>query len=99
MHCPWCKASKRLAEVRKNIASRNAKRSELESFQKLLEGRGELLTELDEALRLGVFHQMRVNSGNDFIFVLKDGKERSRSPILFIRFIFRINSFDYLDAI
>ena len=41
------KASKRLAEVGKNIEARNAKRSKLENFLILLDGRDELLTMFD----------------------------------------------------
>ena len=69
------KASKRLVEVGKDISSRNAKRSELESFQKLLDDRGELLTEFDESLWLGIVHQMKVVSPTEFMFVLKDGSD------------------------
>lgn len=69
------KASKRLAKVGKDIAARNAKRSELESFLRLLDGRDDLLKEFDEALRLGIVHQMKVHSDNEFTFVLKDGRE------------------------
>ena len=69
------KASTRLAEVGKDIAARNAKRSELENFLILLDGRDELLTEFDEALWLGIVHQMKVYSTNEFTFVLKDGRE------------------------
>ena len=69
------KASKRLAEVDKDIAARNAKRSELEGFLGLLDGRDELLAEFDEALWLGIVHQMKVLSGNEIIYVLKDGSE------------------------
>ena len=69
------KASERLAEVGKDIAARNAKRSELESFLKLLDGRDELLSEFDESLWLTLVHQMKVHSGNSFTFVLKDGSE------------------------
>jgi len=69
------KASTRLAEVGKDIAARNAKRSELESFQKLLDGRDELLTEFDESLWLGIVHQMKVHSETEFTFVLKDGSK------------------------
>ena len=71
------KASTRLAVVNKDIAARNAKRSELEGFMKLLEGRDELLTEFDEALWLGIVHQMRVQSQTDYTFVLKDGTEHN----------------------
>ena len=67
------KVSTRLAEVSKDIAARNAKRSELESFRKLLDGRDTLLAEFDEALWLGVVHQMKVHSDAEFTFVLKDG--------------------------
>ena len=69
------KASKRLAEVGKDIAVRNAKRSELEGFLRLLEGRDAMLTEFDESLWLGIVHQMTVQSGTEFTFVLKDGTE------------------------
>jgi len=44
------KASARLAEVNKDISLRNAKRSELEGFLRLLNGRDTLLAEFDEAL-------------------------------------------------
>jgi len=71
------KASTRLAEVNTDIAVRNAKRSELESFLKLLDGRGELLTEFDESLWLGIVHQMKVDSDGGFTFVLKDGSEQN----------------------
>ena len=54
------KASKRLAEVGKDIVARNAKRSALEGFQKLLDGRSELLTDFDESLWLGIVHQMKI---------------------------------------
>ena len=37
------KASKRLVEVGKDISSHNAKLSELESFQKLLDDRGRVV--------------------------------------------------------
>ena len=66
------KASHRLAEVTKEIAAHNAKRSELQSFLKLLNGREALLTEFDESLWLGLVHQMRVKSDGGFTFVLKD---------------------------
>ena len=69
------KASTRLAKVGKDIAVYNAKRSELEGFLKLLEGRGEMLTEFDESLWLGIVHQMKVISGNEFTFGLKDVSE------------------------
>ena len=69
------KASKRLAEVGKDIAARNAKRSELEGFLKLLDGRDDLLNEFDESLWLGIVHQVKVHSEGGFTFVLKDGKE------------------------
>jgi site-specific DNA recombinase len=71
------KASTRLAEVRKDIAARNATRSELESFLKLLDGRDELLTEFDESLWLGIVHQMKVHSENEYTFILKDARELS----------------------
>ena len=69
------KASNQLTEVGKEIAMRNAKRSELESFLKLLDGREELLTEFDESLWLGIVHQVKVYSGGEVTFVLKDGSE------------------------
>ena len=69
------KASKWLAEVAKDIASRNAKRSELESFLRLLASRDDLLKEFDESLWLGIILQVKVNSDNEFTFVLKDGTE------------------------
>ena len=75
------KASKRLAAVGKDIAARNAKRSELENFQKLLDGRDALLTEFDESMWLGIVHQMTVNLETDFTFVLKDGSEISWTPL------------------
>jgi len=71
------KASKQLAEVGKDIAARNAKRSELEGFLRLLDGRDELLMEFDESMWLGVVHQMKVISPNEFTFVLKDGTEHT----------------------
>jgi site-specific DNA recombinase len=71
------KASTRLAEVSKDIAARNATRSELESFLKLLDGRDELLTEFDESLWLGIVHQMKVHSENEYTFILKDERELS----------------------
>ena len=71
------KASKRLGEVSKDIAARNAKRGELEGFLKLLDGRDEFLTEFDEALWLGIVHQMKVRSETAFMFMLKDGSETS----------------------
>jgi hypothetical protein len=76
------KASMRLVEVGKDIAARNTKHSELESFLKLLDGRDALLTEFDEALWLGIVHQMRVRSAKEFTFVLKDGTERSCATVL-----------------
>ena len=75
------KASKRLAEVGKDIVAHNAKRSELESFLKLLDGRDELLTEYDENLWLGIVHQVKVHSKIDFTFVLKDGSELVWAPL------------------
>ena len=66
---------KRLAELGDLIASRNAKRSEIEGFLKLLEDRERLLTEFDESLWLGIIHQMRVDSDGRFTFLLKDGHE------------------------
>ena len=69
------KASKRLAEIEKAIAARNAKRSELESFLKVLDGRKQLLTEFDESLWLGIVHQVKVQSGGEVTFVLKDGSD------------------------
>ena len=69
------KASKRLEKVKEGIEARNAKRSELESFLKLLDSRDELLSEFNEALWLGIVHQMKVHSGDEFTFVLKDGSE------------------------
>ena len=74
------KASKRLAEVGKDIVARNAKRSEMASFLKILDGRDELLTDFDEALWLGIVHQMKVQSGTKFTFVLKDGREVIWTP-------------------
>jgi len=71
------KASKRLAEVSKDIAARNAKRNELEGFLKLLDGRERLLTEFDGSLRPGIVHQMNVYSANEFTFMMKDGRELS----------------------
>ena len=50
------KASKRLTEVGKDIAVRNAKRNELESFLRLLDDREQLLTEFDENLCLRIVH-------------------------------------------
>ena len=69
------KASTRLAEVVKDLAARNAKRSVLEGFLRLLDRRDELLTDFDESLWLGIVHQMKVISGNEFTFGLKDGSE------------------------
>ena len=69
------KASKRLAEVGNDIAVRNAKRSELQGFLRLLDGRDELLIEFDEALWLGIVHQVKVHSYGGFTFQLKDGNE------------------------
>ena len=69
------KASTRLAEVNKELTARNAKRSELESFLRLLDGRDQLLTEFDENLWLGLVHQMKVDSDGRFMFLLKDGSE------------------------
>jgi predicted nuclease with TOPRIM domain len=69
------KAGKQLAEVMEEIEARNAKRNELESFLKVLDSRDELLKEFDESLWLGIVHQMKVHSGNEFTFVLKDGTE------------------------
>ncbi len=69
------KASLRPAEVTKEVAARNAKRSVLQRFLKLLNGREALLTESDESLWLGLVHQMRVDSDGGFTFVLKDGRE------------------------
>lgn len=56
----------------KEIASRNAECSELQSFRNLLNGLDALLTEFDESLWLELIHQMRVDSGGEFTFVLKD---------------------------
>ena len=67
------KTSKRLAEVNKDIAARNAKQSELEGFMEVLDGRDELLTEFDESLWLGIVDKLKVHPGNEFTFVLKDG--------------------------
>lgn len=69
------KASHRLAEVTKEIAARNAKRSELQNFLKQLDKRDTLLTEFDEALWLGIVHQVKVHSDKEFTFVLKDWEE------------------------
>ncbi len=69
------KANKRLAEIEKAIAARNAKRSELESFLRQLNGRDELLKEFDESLWLGIVHQVKVRSNKEFTFILKDGTE------------------------
>ena len=69
------RASKRLVEVKEDIAARNAKRSALESCLKLLESRDELLTEFDESLWLGIVAKLKVHSGKRFTFVLKDGSE------------------------
>ena len=69
------KASTRLAEVGNDILAHNAKRSELEGFLRLLDGREALLTEFDESLWLGLVHQMKVDSDGGFLFVLKDGSE------------------------
>lgn len=44
------KSNHRLTEVTKEIAAHNAKRSELQSLLKLIDGRGALLTEFDESL-------------------------------------------------
>ena len=70
------KASNQLAEVSKEIDMRNAKRSELEGFLKMLDGRDSLLMEFDEALWLGIVHQMKVHSEGGFTFVLKDRSEQ-----------------------
>ena len=67
------KASTRLAEIEKDIIAHNAKRSELESFLKLLDSRDVFLTEFDESLWLGIVQQMKVHSEGGFTFVLKDG--------------------------
>ena len=69
------KTSKRLIEVEKDITTRNAKRSELESFLKLLDSRDELLTEFDESLWLGIIDKLKVYPGSEFTFVLKDGSK------------------------
>ena len=69
------RAGGRLAEVGKEIAARNAKRNELENFRKMLDGRDQLLTEFDEALWLGIVHQVKVFSDKEFTFVLKDWRE------------------------
>ena len=69
------KASTRLAEVGDAIAVRNAKRSELEGFLRLLDGSETLLTEFDESLWLGLVLQVKVDSDGGFLFVLKDGSE------------------------
>ena len=69
------KASTWLAEVGKDIAARNAKRSELEGFLRLLDNREGLLTVFDEGLWMGIVHQMKVHSENEFTFVLKDGSK------------------------
>ena len=71
------KASHRLAEETKEVAARNAKQSELQSFLKLLNGREALLTEFDESLWLGLVHQMRMDSDGGFTFILKYGREIS----------------------
>jgi len=69
------KASRRLTEVSKDLAARNAKRSELDSFLKLLNSRDNLLTKFDESLWLGIVHQMKVHSKTDFTFMLKNGSQ------------------------
>ena len=75
MSARYEKASARLAEVGNDIAVRNTKRSELEGFLKLLDGRDALLTEFDESLWLGLVHRVKVKSEVEFTFVLKDGRE------------------------
>ena len=69
------KASTRLAEVDDVIAARNAKRSELNGFLKLLDSRDQLLTEFDESLWLGLVYQVKVVSEIELTFVFKDGSE------------------------
>ena len=69
------KASTRLTKVDKVISARNAKRSELQGFLRLLDGREKLLTEFDESLWLGLVHQMKVHSEGEFTFVLMDESE------------------------
>lgn len=68
-----------LAEVSKDIEARNAKRSELESFLNLLDGREGLLTEFDEALWLGIVDKMKVDAEGGVTFVLKDGNKVIRT--------------------
>ena len=80
MSARYEKASTRLAEIGEDIVSRNAKRSELEGFLRLLDSRDELLTEFDESLWLGIVHQMKVHSVGGITFVLKDGSKRSLNP-------------------
>ena len=75
MSARYEKASTRMAEVGEAIAVRNAKRSELENYLKLLGGRDKLLTEFDESLWLGLVYQVKVDSDGGFLFVLKDGSE------------------------
>ena len=69
------KARKLLAEVGDQIASRNARQSELEGFLKMLEDRKGLLTEFDESLWMGIVHQMKIDSSGGFTFVLKNGSK------------------------
>ena len=71
------KASTRLAEVGNDIMARNAKRSQLESFLRLMDGRNQMLTEFDETLWLGIIDKVKVPSDDRLVFVMKDGREVS----------------------
>ena len=53
---------------------RDAKRSELQGFLELLDGKDDLLKEFAESLWLGLVRQMKVQSETGFTFVLKDGR-------------------------
>ena len=57
--------------------ARNAKRSQLESFLRLMDGRNQMLTEFDETLWLGIIDKVKVPSDDRLVFVMKDGREVS----------------------
>lgn len=69
------KVNGRLAEVKKSIETRNAKRQEMERFIWMLEKRENLLIDFDDELWLATVHQLKVHSEKEFAFVLKDGTE------------------------
>lgn len=69
------KASGRFEEVNATIEARNSKRQEIGKFIKVLNKRDTLLMEFDDELWLATVHQLKVKSGTEFTFVLKDGAE------------------------